>query len=147
MEHPLRPLLLAAGLLALGIPSFAAVCPDYTAKNVYDSADSAREAMENMKRGLSRLHATEGSVLPAASQAGAFQFKLAFQPKAGGRCPAVSEAVPQERFKSHAEAVNAMSLAIARASSQGGDILAVDTFVFCFESGGTRCGYSYILIR
>lgn len=147
MKHPPRSLLLAAALVVLGVPALAAACPDYAAKNAYASEESAREAMENMKRGLSRLHPTEGVVLPYASEPGSFHFKLTFQPKSGDRCPSVSDAVPQERFKSRAEAINAMSLAIARASSQGGDVLAVDTFVFCYESGGTRCGYSFAILR
>jgi hypothetical protein len=147
MDHPLRSFLLAAGLVALGIPSLAAPCPDYKAKNSYESKEVAQEALENMKRGLSRLYPTEGAVsqLPPASEG--FEFTLTFRPKAGGRCPVVTDVVPQERTKSYAEAINALSLAIARAASQGGDILAVDTFVFCFGNGETRCGYSYVLIR
>lgn len=147
MKRNSPSILLAAGLVALGIPSLAAPCPDYTAKNSYATEESAREGMENMKRGLSRLYPTDGAVIRLSPESEGFEFKLTFSPKAGGRCPSVSDAVPQERYKSHAEAINAMSLAIARASSQGGDVLAVDTFVFCFDSGGPRCGYSFALIR
>lgn len=147
MNRPLRSFLLAAGLVTLGIPSLAAPCPDYKAKNSYESLEAAQEALDNMKRGLSRLYAAEGAVSRRTPAAEGFEFTLTFPPKAGGRCPVITDVVPQERTKSYAEAINALSLAIARAASQGGDILAVDTFVFCFGNGETRCGYSYALIR
>lgn len=146
MKHPLQSLSLSVALVALGIPALAAACPDYKAKNAYASDEDAREAMENMKRGLSRLHPTDGVVLPSASQDGTFEFKLTFQPKSGGRCPVVTDIVASERFKTNAEAINALSLAVARASSSGGDVLAVDAFVFC-ESSWRRCGYSYAILR